>query len=110
MNSVIHKDDICLVLKTDPINYYGLPANPVKQLHHTHIGFQNGHPGREGQNGLTLEAVIAIALNRLENVNQGNFKCEHNDIAIEHLKAAKLALELRVQDRNNRGVTGTSER
>lgn len=107
---VPYQDSICTVIKVDAVTYYGVPSDTKNPIHHSKINFQNGSPAANGQNGLTIEAVIAIALSRLETVNQGNFKCEHNDLAIDHLKAAKLALDLRVADRKVRGVHDTPKR
>lgn len=106
MNS-FHKDDVCDVIKTGngiyrAVNWEGDFLEDVV------VKFQNGSPV-VGQNGLTLEAVIAITIDRLEQYNQGDFKCNHNDLALEHLKAAKLALELRITERKERGVYDTQK-
>lgn len=104
-----YQDSICTVIKVDGATYYGVPSDTKNPAHHSKISFQNGSVVTNGKNGLTIEAVIAIAMDRLEQYNQGNFKCNHNDLAIEHLKAAKLALDLRVQDRKERGVYDTGK-
>lgn len=71
----------------------GYRASFSKQV----ILFQNGNPATEGINGLTLEALIAIAADRLEGFQAGPFPCYENGMALTNLKAALEWLHRRTQ-------------
>lgn len=106
----VHTDNLVNVLRHDKnpedINRFIALSND-KGLQVAEVLFQNGLPSKEGINGLTNEAAIAIVLDRLEAQNVGEFKSEYNTAAIECLKAALGALKQRVKDREARGVSGT---
>lgn len=57
-------------------------------------------------NGLTVEALIAICIDRLEGFQEGEFPCIHNKVAIEALELALGALHERTMERIERGVKG----
>jgi hypothetical protein len=46
----------------------------------------------------------------LENFQNSEFKCNENDIALDGLKAAIVALRSRTNKRKERGVHGTYEK
>lgn len=107
---IIHKSDLLYVGR------FGDDVSQYKIYNHNNdrvgkINFQNGIiPEGQHANGLTNEAIIAIALDRLKCQNKGNFKSPHNDKAIECLAAALVALDARVADRKERGVSNTHEK
>lgn len=103
---IIHRDNVCEVLKVSRVHYDARGVN-TKLFMDTEVKLQNGSPAQNGENGLTIEALIAIAIDALNERNQGNFKCTHNDLALEHLTSAKTALDNRVKDRQDRGVFDT---
>lgn len=103
---VIHRDNVCEVLKVNN-NHYDARGVTSRLFMDTEVKLQNGSPTVNGENGLTMEALIAITIDALTGRNQGNFKCIHNDLALEHLTAAKAALDQRVKDRQERGVFDT---
>ena len=73
------------------------------------INFQRGPIRNAGNNGVTHEALIAVLIDRLECYQQSQFKCEQNELAMQHLQHALTALEIRTNSRIKRGVEGTNE-
>ncbi|QDB70469.1 hypothetical protein CF8_0056 [Aeromonas phage CF8] len=101
---IIHTDDICMIVRSGDINTYLVMDQYQNEL--GTVKFQNGSPVN-GVTGMTLEAMIATCIYRLDALNQGQFKCDHNDIALDGLKSALYALNNRAQDRKERGVYDT---
>jgi hypothetical protein len=80
------------------------------------ISWQNGPLGRGAErlqpNGAFVEDVIAAALQRIEfyqTAANGKFRCDENEIACTHLRAALNELALRTARREARGVEGTHQ-
>ena len=74
------------------------------------IKFQKGPVKENGVNGCHNEDLIAIVIDRLQCLNQGDFACRENSIAITKLEEALLWLNKRTQDRIARNVEGTSQK
>ena len=74
------------------------------------IKFQKGPVKENGVNGCHNEDLIAIVIDRLQCLNQGDFACRENSIAITKLEEALLWLNKRTQDRIARNVDGTSQK
>ena len=74
------------------------------------VKFQEGPIKENGVNGCHNEDLIAIVLDRLYSLNQGDFKCRENSIAITKLEEAMMWLNKRTADRKARGVEGTSQK
>ena len=74
------------------------------------VKFQEGPIKENGVNGCHNEDLIAIVLDRLQCLNQGDFKCRENSIAITKLEEAMMWLNRRTLDRRSRGVEGTSQK
>lgn len=74
------------------------------------VNFQKGPIKENGVNGCHNEDLIAIVLDRLQCLNQGDFKCRENSIAITKLEEAMMWLNKRTADRKARGVEGTSQK
>lgn len=101
-------------------NKYLLMVNQLGQWQTVlHLNFQNGShvvkgspkdgvPDRYMPNGITNEALLAILIDRLEAYQAGNCKCQDNEIALGHLKAALNALQHRTNDRITRNVIATN--
>lgn len=69
------------------------------------VGFQKGPVPEVGVNGLTMECLLTIMINRtivLDNM----FPCDENKLAIMRMREALAQLELRTAKRNARGVEG----
>lgn len=71
------------------------------------VSFQNGPINEVGVNGQTHEAYLAILIHRLEGFQSGKYSCHDNQVALDHLEAARMWLQKRTIDRMNRGVEGT---
>lgn len=67
------------------------------------IQFQSGHPGEQGRNGVTLEALLAICLDRLQSFQHGPFPSRYNESALQNIERAIESLKdrTREQERNN---------
>ena len=74
------------------------------------VNFQKGPIKENGVNGCHNEDLIAIVIDRLQCLNQGNFACRENSIAITKLEEAMMWLNKRTADRKARGVEGTSQK
>lgn len=73
------------------------------------IVFQHGGVPDNGVNGVTIEALLAICIDRLEHFQRGPFPHDRNADALEHLKWAVVALHARTRERYRRGVEGKEE-
>lgn len=71
------------------------------------LQFQNGSVTLNGHNGLTIEILLAIAADRIDQFNQGGFRCKENSCAITHIEEALHWLNARMHARMQRGVQGT---
>ena len=74
------------------------------------VSFQKGSIKENGVNGCHHAAFIAIVIDRLECLNQGDFRCRENSIAITKLEEALMWLNKRTLDRRSRGVKGTRQK
>lgn len=73
------------------------------------IIFQKGPVGEAGPNGLTIESLLAICIDRLECFQAGPYPCGENANALLDLRRALLMLNARTGDRLMREVEGTSK-
>lgn len=73
------------------------------------INFQNG-PVQEagGVNGVTIEALITVGIDRLLGFQSGRYACHENAEALHHLEAARNWLHARTLARVAANVEGTS--
>jgi hypothetical protein len=89
---------------SDPfIGRYGSPAE------HATILFQNGTIPEMGVNGVTIEALLAICIDRLECFQAGPANCNENAWALEKCREALSRLHQRTQNRRKQGVEGTDK-
>lgn len=72
------------------------------------VFFQNGPIKEFGNNGVTNEALLAILIDRTEQLN-AQFPCRENSIAITKMQEALMWFEKRTKDRQARNVEGTSQ-
>ena len=73
------------------------------------IPFQFGGVPEHGVNGVTVEALIAICIDRLTRFQAGPFKCQENEAAITYLGNALSVLHVRTRARYRRGVEGKEQ-
>lgn len=74
------------------------------------IKFQMGPVQEVGFNGLTDEALLAIVLDRLRGFQRGTCGCRENAIVVTKLEESIMWLRARAEDRERRGVEGTSQK
>ncbi len=74
------------------------------------VNFQKGPIKENGINGCHQEDLLAIVIDRLQCFQAGEFACDDNQEAMEHIEKAMACLNRRTKDRINRGVEGTSEK
>jgi peptidyl-prolyl cis-trans isomerase B (cyclophilin B) len=74
------------------------------------ILFQNGPIPEFGNNGITIEALLACISHRLQGFQDGPFNCVENQAALEHVDAALEALKSRTTKRVAKGVEGTEQK
>lgn len=84
-------------------NTFAEHGDPIDR---TAIVFQDGSVPEKGANGVTLEALLAVAENRLQGFQSGPFPCSENAEALGHISAALDALHRRTEDRMARRVEG----
>ena len=72
------------------------------------VYFQKGPIGENGVNGCHQEDLIAIVIHRLRGFQSGQFACRENALALTKLEEALHWLNHRTNDRQARGVEGTS--
>jgi hypothetical protein len=71
------------------------------------ILFQNGPIPQVGNNGLTIEALLAVIAHRLEGFQNGPFASADNEEALDGVLKAMGALQRRTRNRIARQVEGT---
>lgn len=102
-------------IATNNVDEEGLPAGGSVTAVGLDIEWQKGPLGEEGidrlePNGAFVETVIAAALQRIEwyqEVNNGQFNCLENSLALDCLQTSLEHLDNRTKDRQLRGVEGT---
>lgn len=73
------------------------------------LKFQSGPVREAGINGLQVDDLIALVIQRVQSLNVGEFSDPYNDETVEHLVLAMRAQEKRRLSRQARGVEGTSQ-
>ncbi|AWG87368.1 hypothetical protein [Vibrio parahaemolyticus] len=62
------------------------------------VSFQKGNPATEGHNGVTMEALLAVCLDRLHCFQCGPYPSQHNEIAAMNIERAIEALKDRARE------------
>lgn len=71
------------------------------------IDFQHGNPQEVGTNGVTIEDVIEILVQKILDFQGRELACLENAVTLWHLDAAQEALHQRRRRREEQGVLGT---
>lgn len=74
------------------------------------VRFHTGPIKEDGVNGLSIEALLAICIDRLHGFQTGPYACWENQTALNNLRSALDILHWRTRNRMERGVEGTSEK
>lgn len=61
------------------------------------------------QDGIITESLLSMLIKHLNDLNVGDLRNRHTSLAITHLEDARMRLEERKRDRQERGVYGTKE-
>lgn len=91
--------------KNNAINEYLISDNEENIL--ASIKFQTGASKENGINGIFMEDMISICIERLREFQKSKFKRRENAIVITKLEEALMWLNYRYDDRVNRNVDGT---
>ena len=70
------------------------------------IFFQNGPIPEKGVNGITIESLLAVCSDRLHCFQAGQFACDDNQEALDHITQAIQLLHKRTRARVARQVEG----
>lgn len=73
------------------------------------LRFQHGPIGEVGVNGLTIEALTAVILDKLRGFQESPYSCRENACAITKYEEALMWLHKRTNDRVRRGVEGQNK-
>lgn len=75
------------------------------------VKFQKGPRALENsQQGILDVDLLEISRDRLKGFQSGDFACEENAKALEHIELALMYLNKRTEDRHFRNVLGTNEK
>lgn len=84
-------------------------SDPVVDNPFMSIVFQHGNPKEVGINGVRVEDVIEVVIQKLLDFQGRNLACEENRIALQHLSDAQDILVHRRRRREEQGVVGTAK-
>ncbi len=101
------------VISVDEKEFYAFHKYEIRKVETdevlTSVNFQKGPIKENGINGVHHEDLIAIVIDRLLAFQDCHYRCKENEEAITKLEEALMWLRKRTQDRENRGVEGTSK-
>ena len=113
-HDLVTQDNTHILIDTE--SKYNAPHNyeicksGVNEKSLCNIHFQEGPVKENGVNGIFMEDLIAICINRLENFQKSEFKCEENSEAKKKLEESLMWLMKRTLNRQHRGVQGTYQK
>lgn len=105
-------EQVCLILNLleptpamkDSLLPHEKPEDYV-ELAGMRIKFQSGQIQDHGANGVQIEEVVQVAIDRLRFVN-GLMSCRENSVALTHFETGLLWLNKRTAERKKQGVEG----
>ena len=87
------------------LNFNRDEDHALDALHKQEIVFYKLNPDGSFEHGTTLEEMLRVSIERLQDLN-GRFPCRENSIAITHMQEALMWLNARTADREKREVEG----
>ena len=78
----------------------------MDEVNYINIKFQEGPIAGVGVNGVQIEDVIDVLVDRLKDFQKGTYDCRENSLAITKLEEAKLWLNERTRVRVEKGIEG----
>lgn len=100
-----------IALTADPIDGSGASHDYMAAIAgrvRARVQFQKGPRNAVNSTpGVTTAALLAILIDHIEGFQLGPFACAENDVALDHLQQALMAVRRRADDRADRGVLGT---
>jgi len=115
-NEISQLDIVALDKPNPASNHYRItgfdtPTPPPRtwatSINHLTISFQNGPVPEIGRNGITMEALLAIIIDRLRGFQSGSLACKENAFALEYAEKCLHCLKSRTRDRLKRSVEGS---
>lgn len=105
-------NDYTIIFKDE--NIFNAPHNYlIENVHNGNllagIHFQEGPLKENELNGIFMEDLIAICINRLDHFQNSEYKCDENEEAMNCLIDSLKALRKRTESRKERNVLGTRE-
>jgi len=91
----------CFSTPSPPPNTWAINTN------HLTISFQEGPIPEVGRNGITMEALLAIIIDRLKGFQSGALACKENAFALACAEQCLHCLKSRTRDRVKRGIEGS---
>jgi len=102
VGNACHEYEIRQVPGDNPEDYRGMWDQKVC--------FQKGPIKENKSNGIFMEDLLAICIDRLRYFQAGAYACRENALALTKIQEAMHWLRHRTEDRNRRGVEGTSQK
>jgi hypothetical protein len=94
---------------TNTGRFYSVYAADSPETLLGNIRFQDGPVPEAGPNGLFVEDLLRVAMDRLEGYQRDFLACPENAEALDAIREALKSLDGRTRDRELRGVLGSME-
>lgn len=85
------------------VDGHDIPASTI-------IKFQKGGIAEVGPNGVSIEALLAVCMDRLQSFQKGPFATRENALALTNIEQGLMWLQRRTLDRMARGVEGKEQK
>jgi hypothetical protein len=109
-HDLITTDNTHIVIDNDSIQFNAPHDYEILQNDNNNmlckVHFQQGGVKEAGLNGIFMEDLIAICINRLENFQNSDFRCRENAVAITKLEESLMWLRKRTLNKQKRNVQG----
>jgi len=82
-------------------------AGEIMEMPYLRVVFQKGFPRDVGINGVRVQDVIQVAIDRIKTYQDGPLACSENEIALQAMQHACNVLDERERRRQEQGVFHT---